>query len=231
MGYIYVRTNKVNGKKYVGQTVDLNGRQNNWKCLSCCYGGKAINNARKKYGIDAFDFEILKECEDDELNYWETYYIKELNTQRPYGYNMTEGGDKAMYGYSPSEVTKKKISEALKGEKNGMYGKHHSEESRRKMGEIKKGKHLSEEHKKKISKGHKGITFTEEHKNKIRESQHTKTIFQLDKNTNEIIAEFISIAEAHRQLGISNCHISQCCLGQRKSCGGFKWRYKEESVA
>jgi len=62
-------------------------------------------------------------------------------------------------GKTSSEETRKKISEAKKGEKNPLYGKHHSEITKFKMSEAQKGiknhmygKHLSEEHKKKMSK-------------------------------------------------------------------------------
>ena len=56
----------------------------------------------------------------------------------------------------------------------------------------------------------------------------SKSVLQIDKTTNEVIAEFPSINEVQRQLGIS--HISECCLGKRNTAGGFKWKYKE-SVA
>ena len=48
-----------------------------------------------------------------------------------------------------------RISKAQKGEKNHMFGKHHSEESKRKMSAAHKGKPMSEEQKKKISEAHK----------------------------------------------------------------------------
>ena len=57
----------------------------------------------------------------------------------------------------------------------------------------------------------------------------SKLVLQIDKTTNEVIAEFPSINEVQRQLGIS--HISECCLGKRNTAGGYKWKYKEESVA
>lgn len=116
MGYIYVRPNLINGKKYVGQATNLEVRQNRWNCLTQPYAGPAINAARAKYGIDNFGFEILKECEDEELDYWEKYYIKELNTKVPYGYNLTDGGE-GMNGYTHSAETRKKIGRANKGEK------------------------------------------------------------------------------------------------------------------
>lgn len=49
-----------------------------------------------------------------------------------------------------------RVSKAHKGEKNHFFGKHHTEESKKKMSKAKKGKHLSEEHKKKLSENMKG---------------------------------------------------------------------------
>ena len=73
-----------------------------------------------------------------------------------------------------SVETRKKLREANKGKYTGenhpMYGKHHSEEARRKMREAHKGKHLSDETKKKLSEAKKGKHFSEEHKNKLSEA-------------------------------------------------------------
>ena len=198
MGYIYLRTNKVNEKQYVGQAKDLEKRQNDWKRKGR-YAGKAINAAREKYGIDAFDFKILKECEDEDLNYWETYYIKELNTKVPYGYNMTDGGEgcrgiepwnkgktniyseetkrkisETQKGKHLSEETRKKIGEREKGEKHWNYGKHRPEETKKKIGEAQKGKQVSEETKRKISEASRGRTFSEETRKKLSEYKGEK---------------------------------------------------------
>lgn len=235
MGVIYLRTNKVNGKKYVGQAVDIEQRQRTWKSINH-YAGKAIYNARNKYGIDAFDFEILKECEDEELNKWEMYYIKELNTKVPNGYNMTDGGEASwIKGKHLSEEHKRKIGDGNKGKKR-------SEESKRKWSEAHKGKHLSEEHKKKISERMKGRKPSEEairksveaHKGKklslerIKKTVEkiSKVVIQIDKDTNEIIAEFPSTMEVQRQLGFANQNISLCCREVNNTAYGYKWQYK-----
>ena len=243
MGVIYLRTNKINGKKYVGQvtTKRFKARQNKWNNLNLPYAGNVINNARKKYGIESFGFEILKECEDEELNQWEIYYIKELNTKAPFGYNMTDGGE-GMNGftYSHSEESKKRISESLKGHfvseetrikiSKCKKGKKHSEEHKIKMSEAHKGKKHSEETRNKMSEAHKGKHLSEEHKKKLSEARTngkcSKPVLQINKTTNEIITEFPSVSEVERQLGISISNISQCCKGKRKTCGGFKWQYK-----
>lgn len=245
MGYIYLRTNTVNGKKYVGQVITrrFKARQKAWNCLTQPYAGPAINAARAKYGLNAFDFEILKECKDDELSQWEMYYIKELNTKVPYGYNMTDGGEGMNgYTYSHSEKSKKRISESLKGhfvseeskkkmskaqnvcgEKNPFYGKRHSEKSKQKMSEAHKGKTtwMKDKH------------HTEESKKKMSNSHLKKEILQIDKKTNEVIKEFPSVREVQRQLGFNHTNISKCCLNKPhfKTAYGYIWKYKEESAA
>ena len=247
MGVIYLRTNKINGKKYVGQATNLKVRQYSWNCLLSRYGGKAINNARAKYGIDAFDFEILKECKDEELNYWEKYYIEKLNTKVPNGYNMTDGGD-GVKGCHISEEHKKKISTKLKG-------KHLSEEHKKKIGKANKGKKRSEEYKNNLSVLYRGRSFTEETRKKMSEkakgrkvteetrkklsenhkgkynTKCSKPILQINRYTNEVIAEFPSIIQVQRDFGYDNGAISKCCSGKIKSAYGYIWKYKEESVA
>ena len=59
----------------------------------------------------------------------------------------------------------------------------------------------------------------------INHPNKSKPIFQINKDTNEIITKFPSASEAQRQLGISFKHISLCCLGKQKTCGGYKWRF------
>lgn len=99
-GVIYCFTNKINGKKYVGKTVNLKRRiyahkydAKNKKTKS------AFHLAIIKYGFDSFDLEILWEGSKVELNDKEQYYINKLNTYKD-GYNLTLGGDD---GYSPSD--------------------------------------------------------------------------------------------------------------------------------
>ena len=52
-----------------------------------------------------------------------------------------------------------------------------------------------------------------------------RPVYQLDKDTNEIIKSFDSISQAIKETGIT--HISGVCLGNRRTAGGFKWKYKE----
>ena len=70
-------------------------------------------------------------------------------------HNRTDGGD-GTSGSLRSDESRRKMSEAHKGENHHMYGKTASEETRKRMSEAKKGKIFSEEHKEKISEANKG---------------------------------------------------------------------------
>lgn len=149
---VYLRTNKINGKQYVGQTNNFKRREYDWYNINWGYAGHLINNARKKYGVENWDTVILKECSTvDETNYWETFYIKQLNTKYPSGYNLTDGGEGSI-GCVFSDERKKKLSEKMKGEGNPFYGRHHTEETLEKF----KNRKISDETRKKMSEARKG---------------------------------------------------------------------------
>ena len=69
----------------------------------------------------------------------------------------------------------------------------------------------------------KGITLSEATKKAIGEA-HTKKILQFTKS-GEFIREWPSMSEASRRLGIAKQSICSCCLGKRKSAGGYVWEY------
>lgn len=133
-----------------------------------------------------------------------------------------------------SEETRRKISEANSGENNPMYGRHFSEEQKKKMSEALKGRILSEETKNMISKARVGKHHSEETRKKLSKANKgkinapTKLIIQYSKD-GEFIAEYPSIMEAERQTDISNSSICRCCKGKQKSAGGFIWKYKEDT--
>ena len=137
-GVIYKITNALNGKCYVGQTRQkLNRRLNGHKSNK---GKSAIDAAIKKYGWENFTVAVIEECPVEQLDEREMFWIAALNTKIPNGYNLTDGG---LCNSNPSEETRAKISAHhadFSGEKNGFYGKHHSEEARAKMSAAKKGK-------------------------------------------------------------------------------------------
>lgn len=248
MKCIYLRTNIINGKQYVGQASDFERREKEWYNTNQKYAGLYVNNARNKYGTENFKTEILKECDTkDELNQWEQYYIKELNTKYPNGYNLTNGGDTSI-GYRFTEEQKKKISDSKKGKTGWNKGIPMSEETKQKLHNVhkgkryspstefkkgnipqNKGKHLSDETKKKLRALHLGKHHTEETKMKMSKSRRnnpllSKQVYQYTLN-GELVNVYLSTAEAKRQ-NPTFTHISACCRGEIKQHKGYKWSYK-----
>ena len=114
---------------YIGQSIDINKRFRYYKRLSCVEQPKLFNSLRK-YGVGKHIFEIVNECELNELNELERYY-QEL-------YNCIDKGLNCMFTKSKhfngnhSEETKKKMSISSMGQKGtyGFKGKTHSLEAK-----------------------------------------------------------------------------------------------------
>lgn len=101
MGIIYKISgpNNVPGesKDYIGQTTQrLNERWNNHKSKFKSYKetgvGISLYTMLSDYDIENFTIHLLETCDDAVLNERETHWINELNTVKPYGYNMHSGG-------------------------------------------------------------------------------------------------------------------------------------------
>lgn len=212
MGVIYLRTNLVNGMKYVGQTVNFKKRESAWKCLKWSYANQLLTDDRNKYGLDNFKTEIIEKCDDSKLDELEKYYIEKLNTIYPNGYNDNEGGS---ISFHHSEKTKKKIGESGKG-------KHYD----------RKGTNLTEEHKQNISNSLKGKIPTEAIKTHA--DKYSKPVYQYTLD-GKLVNVWKSIREASRSTNYSFNGIRSCCNGGFFRNGkwvncykfkGYKWLYK-----
>jgi len=135
-GYIYIILNKVNGKRYIGQTTDKKGyRVNLTKGQLKFNYNDHFNNSFVKYGKNNFSIKIVSSAKSKEaLDRREEYYIHKFNTlDREFGYNLRHGGAKGRH----SEETKRRMSRARKGKccgkDNPMYNKNHTEEAKRKI--------------------------------------------------------------------------------------------------
>ena len=98
-GKIYLITNDINSKVYVGQTIQtLNKRFNG----HCCYSksDRSINmyikRAIHKYGRDKFHIQLIEECPVNILDEREKYWINFYNSYNT-GYNLTLGGQDSNY--------------------------------------------------------------------------------------------------------------------------------------
>lgn len=106
--YIYLITNLVNGKKYVGQTTDYQRRMYQHKTRN----EEIIDKKIQEYGVENFSFEIIEDNIDtqEELDEKEKYYISLFNTkiENGHGYNVQDGGKNNMIGANNSKA---KLSE------------------------------------------------------------------------------------------------------------------------
>ena len=150
-GVIYKIENLVNGKVYIGQTTKGFDKRYRGHGIEGVYKyhkskfesndncNKHLYNAIEKYGFENFkvyeQFDIA--FSKIELDIKEKVYITLYNsTNKEYGYNNKEGGANGKH----TEETKRKMSEAQKGEKGYWYGKHLSQETKNKISKAAKGK-------------------------------------------------------------------------------------------
>ena len=119
-GSIYTIRNKVNGKYYVGQTVFT--VESRWNAHINKFSNSAIHAAICKYGKDNFEFtEVCSARSEEDLNFLEILFIKNLRAFGKSGYNMTFGGD-ASSGRFTEEV-RLKMRLAKLGKKRPPYNK------------------------------------------------------------------------------------------------------------
>lgn len=117
-GSIYIITNKLTGKIYIGQTIM--SVKHRWKAHRNS-NKSLIGRSIKKYGVSNFSFQELLVCFDqDSLNFYETYYIKLFNTIRPDGYNLMTGGNERTF--SAEVKLKMKLAKLGKPSKNHIIG-------------------------------------------------------------------------------------------------------------
>lgn len=119
--YIYKWSNKINGKVYIGQTINKKRRYNEFKNKNGYYTSNSpdnlskIDRARIKYGIDNFEYEVLEEfeLEDkekllDKLNELEEYYVDFYNSVNN-GYNTIKGGSSYIHKNRPNKGGRVKL--------------------------------------------------------------------------------------------------------------------------
>jgi group I intron endonuclease len=113
MAQIYIITNKINNKQYIGvtdNTLDI-------RFKSHCYDKNVISQAIRKYGKENFTINALLNCSSmDEAYDLEPKYIVEHSTKYPNGYNVSDGGKGSQVGKrkpTPENV-KQKIRESIK---------------------------------------------------------------------------------------------------------------------
>ena len=223
---IYKITNIINGKVYIGQSTNLKDRIKQHESMIKNYNenNNYLRKATKKYGYKNFKIEIIKFCDEKELDYYEIYYIDLYkSSDRKFGYNIELGGNINKH-LSKEQIDKMKKNKKgkLKGKDNPFFGKKHTEKTKKIISEKQKG-----------NKYCLGRILSDETKNKIglaNRYNRTKKINQYDLNNN-FIKSYFSVGETKRKLSVkSESLIAQCARGKRKSAYGYKWKYADEEL-
>jgi group I intron endonuclease len=219
---IYKITSPSN-KIYIGQSIDVKSRKNQYKRLNCKKQPK-LYNSLKKYGWEQHEFDIIEECSLEQLNekeiYWKQHYVNFYGWDKMLFCELVD----AHTGGKRSKETKKKMSESRKGKKD-------TEETKIKKREANLGKHSGKRPEgtgEKISKANLGKSKSKETKFKIEQSI-TKTLgksvicYNMD---GTIYGIFPSLNKASREMNLSLSSITLCCQGKKyKKVGNYIFKY------
>jgi group I intron endonuclease len=240
---IYKITNP-KGKVYIGQSIDLKQRFAHYKMINC-KGQKKLYSSLVKYGYENHIIEIITKGDynRDILNELEKHYIQIYNSFRN-GLNLSIGGNSLgsgenhpCYGEKLSNQHKDKISFGLLNS-NRIY-KPHTEESKIRMSNAKKGKAISKETIDKIKIALNNLPF--EQKERLKKLKQNRIIKQetrdkiskanslgnhfnakkvIDINTNLI---YSCAAEVAKLFNINPGTLRQQLNGQRNNLTNFKY--------
>lgn len=146
---VYRIVHRESGVGYVGQSFDVERRFRHHRAAALRGGDYVLGRALRKYGVDAFDYEVIEPCDsEEEALVAERYWIEWYGTVAPNGYNLTTGGES---------------------------GKVHTAESCARMTASRmgrgKGVPLKPEHREKIRQATLGRTTTPETRKKMREAR------------------------------------------------------------
>ena len=258
IGFIYLTTNNINNKKYIGQKhYDKNSD-------SYLGSGKILKLAIDKYGKNNFSRITLCDCySDKELNEKEKYYIDLYNAcENDEFYNISDGGTGGnIWKYKTKEEMKEfqaKMSKLTLGNNNGMYGKHHSketivkivsnrdlsicksEEFREKISKVTSGinngmygKHHTEESKILMSQNRKGLTTGVNNGNYGNigdKAKNGKAIYKyLDEEHTVLIQKYNTVSQVLEDLKIKGHSALYKAIKNNKSYKGYYWS-KEGNV-
>lgn len=194
---IYKITNLINGKKYVGQSIHIERR---WKEHIYQNRNSAIHQAIEKYGVENFNFEIIEECPQSQLDEREIFWIKHFNSYEN-GYNLTPGGRTPFY-YDLNAV--KEIYNDCKSMSKTAKQLGCSENAVRNM-------------------LHSLDIYNIE-------CQQEKKVDKIDPNTLAIITTYDSLTQAAQTEHVSLSAISMAVNGKSKSCNGFIWKNHDDPM-
>ena len=213
MGSIYKISNDINSHVYIGQTVQpIKNR-----FLQHIYSAKkgstcSLHLAISKYGQEHFFIELIEECNVENLDNREKYWINYYDSYNN-GYNMTLGGS-SIYTADSKRI---KIDDLY------IYKLWDEGKS---SGEIEEITGYSKSTIRTHLMKYKNYSIEESEQRGYKKSARTKEkkIYQWDQNGN-FIAEYQSARDADQKTGISYKNLSLALNGKNKTAGGFLWTF------
>ena len=207
MAYIYLITNKINNKVYVGKTITTvaeryskhiwSAKNNDDNC--------AIHYAMRKYGLENFEVKEVEVCSLEEVNNKEIYWIKYYDSYNN-GYNETIGGEgnpkydySKIYKYFLNGLTQKEISERIGCEKHT------------------------------ITRALKAYDVSEKERQIGKFGNAKQSVVQIDLSTNTILKRFASLTAAAEYEGCSVGMLSLVCNNKRK-LRNKTYTYQKEKI-
>ncbi len=234
---VYHHTCEQSQKSYIGITKKSLKKRwqehvslSNDKRLSVQNKKYRFQRAIKKYGVDAWQHEVLAEGLDFEVACeLEKSLIAELKTLSPNGYNETEGGKCVTLTLEGKERHRQATYEALhKPDVRERYlvGIRRSHSTPEFLENNKKAQKIAQNRPDVIEL--KSLKMKEHCAQSSYISPRAKFIEQLDFETGNILNSYESVTKASKATKINLGHISEVARGARKRAGGFGWRYVEE---
>jgi group I intron endonuclease len=216
---IYVIRNRVNGKEYVGMSIDLRLRG---RMHAAAKGKQRLYRAIKEYGLAEFEIAVLHAgC--DNLCEMEVKTIAERGTYGTGGYNDTRGGEGGWKGKQHTLESRRKMSEAQL--RNGAFrGKTHSAETRKRISEANLGRRLSPESIERFRAAQIGKKATPETLQRMREARPGKAVLAWPPNST-VPVELPSIHAAALWAGVSTTAIQLRLKSGRPSAMLGAWAY------
>ena len=204
MGYIYIISNNINDKKYIGKTSHTIDYRWKLHLTQYPYVKCPLYSAFNKYGIEHFSINQIEECDNNILSEREIYWIKFYDSYNN-GYNATLGGEGcAKYDYD--EVLHLwKQGYHIRQIANKLNGNCHV------IGNILRDL---------------GISKTEIYHRGAGNNRKLVGQFTLD---GTLIKIYPSASEASRQTNAPQPNISKCCRGEMNTCHGYIWQYLDST--
>lgn len=229
MAYVYTLSNPISKEvRYIGKTCSPLTQRLNEHIYECKRSRRKSTNWVKSLlnkGLIPL-IEVLDECTCEEVCNLETYWIYQFKC---WGFNLTNhttGGEGGYRIETPEE--KERRREKFRGEKNPFYGRHHSEETKKKISEASRGRKMPLSHIESCKKRMENFKPSEKAiSNMIARTK--KAVVQLDISGN-FIKLWDTINGCERETYFRAPKIIACCKGRNKTHQGYKWMYYSDYI-